>query len=120
MLGLTAYALFRFGVEFFRQEPTVLAGLTLSQMISLGLIGVGATLLARQAKKVSTATTTTVAKAKETVKKPADEFKRNMLEILALSPILWYAQPFVAVYVLLVNIIRAGRSGYKYLKSRSA
>ncbi len=115
MLGLTAYALFRFGIEFFRHEPTVLGGLTLAQMISLGIATTTLTLYAKHSKRLKESAAAVVEKV---VQKPAQKAKQRAAELVALTPLLWYCQPQVGIVVGLINLGRTIKESVRWLRTR--
>jgi phosphatidylglycerol:prolipoprotein diacylglycerol transferase len=113
LLGTGLYGTFRFAIEFARHEPQVLAGLTLSQIISMLFITTAGVLYAK-ARKTESAP---IEKPKAVQQAPGQKFKQSLAELFAFMP-LWYVDKLSTIIITLINLVRTIVTGVKARKSR--
>jgi phosphatidylglycerol:prolipoprotein diacylglycerol transferase len=118
LLGISLYSAFRFVIECFRHEPVVALGLTLSQIISVGVGTTAAALYARFSRRAKTPEAVIPEKPKEAVQTPAQKFKHRLLEFLIFIPALWLFKPVVAIIIGAVNLVRAVRAGVQWRRAK--
>jgi len=118
LVGLACYALFRFTMEVFRHEPSVLGNLTLSQLISLGILTGTGILYSKLAKTPPKIETPLEAKINAPVPSPKEKFILRTTELALLTPILWSCQPMAAKLIATINVVRAAKEAIKWLKNK--
>ncbi len=118
LLGMTLYSAFRFVIEIFRHEPVVALGLTLSQIISLGLGTTAAALYAKFSRRAKTPAAVIPEMPKEVVQTPAQKFKHRLAEFLIFLPVLWYLKPVAAIIVGVINLVRTIMAGVQWRRAK--